>query len=126
MVDTGRREMKKRKEMESCVGKLCSLIGCHRKFLIPSHHLFTTNVTVEQRKRKLVSLEKGGDLEKAVAQLINQATKFNVERFKHAIKIKVKMIFKLMSCIALFMSFLCFGDNNWNLCQKQVVNWHLL
>ncbi|XP_022718609.1 structural maintenance of chromosomes protein 5 isoform X2 [Durio zibethinus] len=61
MVETGRREMKKRKEMESCV---------------------------EQRKRKLVSLEKGGDLETAVAKLIDQATRSNVERFKHAIKIK--------------------------------------
>ncbi|XWS42860.1 hypothetical protein CRYUN_Cryun16bG0050800 [Craigia yunnanensis] len=70
MVETGRREMKKRKEMESCV---------------------------EQRKRKLVSLEKGGDLEEAVAKLINQATRSNVERFKHAIKIK-DLLVEAVSC----------------------------
>lgn len=92
--------MKKRKEMESCVGKFSSFIGFCREYVIPSYHLFTTNVVVEQRKRKILSLEKGGDLETAVAKLINQATRSNVERLKHAIKIKVKMLFKLMSRVA--------------------------
>ncbi|KAL4341456.1 hypothetical protein GQ457_08G006080 [Hibiscus cannabinus] len=70
MVDTARREMKKRKELESCV---------------------------EQRKRKLVSLEKGGDMETAVAKLIDQATRSNVERLKHAIKLK-DLLVEAVSC----------------------------
>lgn len=70
LVEIGRREMKKRKEMESCV---------------------------EQRKRKILSLEKGGDLETAVAKLINQATRSNVERLKHAIKIK-DLLVEAVSC----------------------------
>ncbi|XVF06854.1 hypothetical protein REPUB_Repub06bG0087000 [Reevesia pubescens] len=70
MVDTGRREMKKRRDMESCV---------------------------DQRKRKLASLEKGGDLETAVAKLIDQATRYNVQRFNDAIKIK-DLLVEAVSC----------------------------
>lgn len=85
-----------------------------------------TNVTIEQRQKKLASLEEGVDLETAVAKLIDQATRSNVQRFKHAIKIKVKMPFKLMFGVDLSMSLFCCADNNWKLCQKQITTWHLL
>lgn len=78
-------------------------------FLIPSHLLFTiivyTNANVEQRKRKLVSLERSGDIETAVDKLIEQAARSNVERLKHAIKVKVKMLLStcFLLCFLLFL-----------------------
>ncbi|KAK6232571.1 hypothetical protein SCA6_002644 [Theobroma cacao] len=101
MINIGKREKQKRREMESCVGKFCIFISRHREFLIPSPHLYTmnvyTNVTIEQRQKKLASLEEGVDLETAVAKLIDQATRSNVQRFKHAIKIK-DLLVEAVSC----------------------------
>ncbi|KAH1032868.1 hypothetical protein J1N35_045042 [Gossypium stocksii] len=70
MVETARREMRKRKDLESCV---------------------------EQRKRKLVSLERSGDIETAVDKLIEQAARSNIERLKHAIKVK-DLLVEAVSC----------------------------
>lgn len=45
-----------------------------------------------QRKRKLESMEKEDDLDTVMAKLIDQAAKFNIQRYQCVIEIKVKLL----------------------------------
>lgn len=44
---------------------------------------------LEQRKRKLESMEKEGDLDLVMTKLIDESRNCNIQRFRNAIKIKV-------------------------------------
>lgn len=57
-------------------------------------------VIIDLRKRKLESIEKEGDFETVLAKLIDQAASLNMQRFKYAIEIKVKL--PLVSGLLLF------------------------
>lgn len=59
---------------------------------------------LDQRKKKLESMEQEDDLDTVVAKLVDQAANFNIQRFHCAIKIKVKSHF-LNLFIFLFISF---------------------
>ena len=63
---------------------------------------------LDQRKKKLESMEREDDLDTVVAKLVDQAANFNIQRFHCAIEIKVKshtlnlFIFVFMSFSSLF------------------------
>lgn len=45
---------------------------------------------LDQRKKKLESMEREDDLDTVVAKLVDQAANFNIQRFQCAIEIKVR------------------------------------
>ena len=59
------------------------------------HSIFTFTleyslVILDQRRRKLESLDKEDDLDTLMAKLIDQAAKYNIQRFHCAMEVKVK------------------------------------
>lgn len=60
--------------------------------------LFFTIVITDQRKRKLESIEKEDDINTALAKLVDQAADLNIQQFKYAIEIKVKLHWE--TCLA--------------------------
>ena len=61
------------------------------------HSIFTFTleyslVILDQRRRKLKSLEKEDDLRTLMAKLIDQAANYNIQRFHCAVDVKVKSL----------------------------------
>ena len=61
------------------------------------HSIFTFTleyslVILDQRRRKLESLDKEDDLDTLMAKLIDQAAKYNIQRFHCAMEVKVKSL----------------------------------
>ena len=76
------------------------------------HSIFTFTleyslVILDQRKRKLESLEKEDDLRTLMAKLIDQAANYNIQRFHCAMDVKVKSLSGSGFCPLLVIMLCC-------------------